>query len=110
MRSRLRLLSFAEDIRASISLGKQEPPYPHPGYKYSNPILLSKPIPILTFSILAPLRSEYLDSSLIKLILVASIAFDAYLVSSADTGSIKSILSCFLLNGEKILRNLSFLR
>ena len=42
-------------------------------------------MPILTFSISAPNNSAMFASSFIKLILVASIAFAAYLVSSADS-------------------------
>ena len=44
-------------------------------------------MPILTFSISAPTRSAIAASSFMKLILVASMAFAAYLVSSEERTS-----------------------
>ena len=47
----------------------------------------SEPMPVRIFSMSAPRRSAMFASSFMKLILVASIAFAAYLVSSAERRS-----------------------
>ena len=50
---------------------------------------LSAPIALRTASTSAPTRSQSMATSLMKLIRVASMAFAAYLVSSAEAGSMK---------------------
>ena len=81
----LRSLVFATYESARISLGKQLPPKPGPAYKKSYPIRLSLPITARTCSISAPVASEIALNSFINEIREASIAFDAYLPSSADS-------------------------
>ena len=93
-------MSCAVFIRAVTSLGKQLPPYPHPGYRKLWPILESLPIPLRTLSIFAPILSHIFAISFIKDILFASIEFDAYFVISALRTSIIIILSWFLVNGS----------
>lgn len=56
-------------------------------------------MPFRTCSTSAPTRSAILAISFMKLILVASIAFAAYLVSSAERTSISTIRSRLRLNG-----------
>ncbi|MNT19614.1 hypothetical protein D3C72_1548800 [compost metagenome] len=59
----------------------------------------SLPMPRRTASTLAPSRSARLEISFMKLILVASMALAAYLVSSALRTSITTILSWLRLKG-----------
>ena len=66
-----------------VSFGKQDPPYAGPALKNLEPILLSSPIPRATSSILTLTFSHKFAISLIKLILVARKALDAYFISSA---------------------------
>ena len=80
-------------IKAFTSLGKQLPPYPHPGYKNLFPILESLPIPFLTILTSAPINSQRLAISFIKDILVASIEFAAYFIISAEGISVIMIRS-----------------
>ncbi len=79
---------FAVLIKAQVSLGKQDPPYPAPAFKKCGEILLSSPIPRATFVTSAPTFSHRLAISLIKLILVAKKALEAYLIISALSGSV----------------------
>ena len=60
---------------------------------------LSEPMPWRTISTSAPSRSARLAISFMKLILVASMAFAAYLVSSAERTSMTISLSWLRLNG-----------
>src|SRR5664279_3571510 len=84
-------MSFAVFKRAFTSFGKHDPPYPEPGYINLLPIRESLPIPFRTLFISAPSKSHKLAISLIKLILVASMALAAYLVISAEAMSMKRI-------------------
>jgi len=54
MRGRSRPKSDATDIRARVSLGKQDPPQPGPGERKLGPILESEPSPATRSSTLAP--------------------------------------------------------
>jgi hypothetical protein len=66
----------------------------------AGPMRGSLPIPFRIISMSAPRRSAMFASSFMKLILVASIAFAAYLVSSADRRSM-TIMRCRLrVNGS----------
>ena len=60
---------------------------------------LSEPMPWRTISTSAPSRSARLAISFMKLILVASMQFAAYLVSSAERTSMTISLSWLRLNG-----------
>ena len=57
-------------------------------------------MPTRTFSMSAPTRSAMLASSFMKLILVASIAFAAYLVSSEERMSMTIKRSWLRVNGS----------
>ena len=57
-------------------------------------------MPTRTFSMSAPMRSARFASSFMKLILVASIAFAAYLVSSAERTSMTIMRSRLRVNGS----------
>ena len=57
-------------------------------------------MPMRTFSMSAPTRSAMLASSFMKLILVASMAFAAYLVSSAERMSMTIRRSWLRVNGS----------
>src|ERR1700741_2027342 len=59
----------------------------------------SEPMPWRTCSMSAPTRSAMFAISFMKLIFVASIAFAAYLVSSAERTSISTMRSWLRLNG-----------
>ena len=63
-----------------------------PGYKNLVPILVSLPTHLLTIFTSAPTNSQRLAISFMKLTRVANIAFDAYLVISADGISINITL------------------
>ena len=68
---------------AFTSFGKQEPPYPTPASRNSGLMRRSRPMPRETSLTSAPRRSQMLAISLMKLILVARNALDAYLIISA---------------------------
>ena len=76
---------------AKVSFGKHEPPHPGPGFKNSKPMRLSKPIPKMTSVTSAPTASHSAAMALMKLILVAKKAFEAYLMVSAVVGSVSTI-------------------
>ena len=76
-------------MRAFTSLGKQEPPYPQPGYRNLLPIRESAPIPLRTIFTFAPTNSQRFAISFIKLIRVANIEFAAYFIISAEGISVK---------------------
>jgi hypothetical protein len=69
------------------------------------PMRGSLPMPTRTCSMSAPTRSAMLAISLMKEILVASIALAAYLVSSAERSSIRWMRSWLRLNGAYIRRS-----
>ena len=71
-------------IRASVSFGKHEPPYPRPALRNAAPIRGSRPIPFTTWVTSPPASSQRLAISLMKEIFVARNAFDAYLMISAE--------------------------
>jgi len=60
----------------------------------------SEPMPWRTRSMSAPTRSAICDSSFMKLILVASIAFAAYFVSSAERTSMMMKRSFWRVKGS----------
>ncbi len=64
------------------------------------PMRESEPMPCRTISTSAPTCSAMLAISFMKLILVASIALAAYLVSSAERVSITRMRLWLRLNGE----------
>ncbi len=72
----------------TLTLNGQNPK-PIPGYMNLSPIRASLPIPLRTILTFAPIISHKLAISFIKLILVASMEFAAYLVISAEGISIK---------------------
>ena len=76
---------------ACTSLGKHDPPYPGPGKRKAGPIRESEPIPFRTRSTFAPTCSQRFAISFMNEMRVASIAFAAYLVISADGMSMKMI-------------------
>ena len=86
-------------INAFTSLGKQEPPYPIPGYRNLRPIRVSEPIPLRTIFTSAPTSSHKFAMSFIKLIRVANIELAAYFVISADGISMKITRKLFNKNG-----------
>ncbi len=90
---------FCSAVLAFTSLGKQEPPYPIPGYKNLRPMRVSEPIPLRTIFTSAPTISQRFAISFIKLIRVANIEFAAYLVISADGISMKITRKLFNKNG-----------
>ncbi len=67
-------------------------------------------MPMRTFSMSAPTRSAMLASSFMKLILVASMALAAYLVSSAERTSITTRRSRLRVNGSYSARRSSTVR
>ena len=71
-------------ISARRSLGKHEPPKPAPANRNFAPIRGSEPMPLRTASMSAPTTSHSRASSFMNEIRVASIAFAAYFVSSAE--------------------------
>ena len=70
----------------------------------------SEPMPMRTFSMSAPTRSAMLAISFMKLILVASMALAAYLVSSAERTSITTKRSRLRVNGSYSARSSSMVR
>lgn len=67
---------------------KQLPPHPGPGRKNSVPIRLSYPIPTTTSFTSAPTPSQIAAIALMNDNFVAKNAFAAYLIVSADAGSV----------------------
>ena len=88
-RSKSRPIWRAIVITARTSLGKHEPPKPTPGKRNGWPMRRSEPIPRRTWSTSAPSRSQSVAISFMKEMRVASIAFAAYFVSSAERRSMK---------------------
>ncbi len=70
---------------ARVSFGKQEPPKPGPGWRNFGPMRLSSPMPRATTWTSAPTASHSSAISLMKEILVARKALEAYLIISADS-------------------------
>ena len=85
---------------ALVSLGKQDPPYAGPALKKRLPILLSNPIPIEISSTSIWAFSHKFAISLIKVILVAKKALEAYLISSAALRLVEINFAPFDINGE----------
>ena len=73
----------ASCLSAETSLGKQVPPKPMPACRNAGPMRRSSPMPSATTATSAPTSSHTLAISLMKLILVARKALDAYLTISA---------------------------
>ena len=73
---------------ALVSLGRHEPPQPGPGRRNSRPIRSSYPMPRTTSFTSAPTDSQIAATALTKETLVARNAFDAYLMISAERGSV----------------------
>ena len=92
--------SCAMRISASVSLGKHEPPYPGPACKNFLPIRPSSPMPLATECTSAPTFSHSCDISLMKLILVARNALEAYLISSALSRLVTCIGASIKLSGR----------
>ncbi len=74
-------------MTARTSFGKQDPPKPTPGKRNGWPIRRSEPMPRRTWSTSAPSRSHRVAISFMNEIRVASMAFAAYFVSSAERTS-----------------------
>ena len=85
---------------ALVSFGKQDPPYAGPALKKRLPILLSNPIPIEISSTSIAAFSHKFAISLIKVILVAKKALEAYLISSAALRLVEINFAPFDINGE----------
>jgi len=80
--------SRAAARRAATSFGKHDPPQPILAPKNRGPILASRPMPVATPATSAPVSSQRLEISLIKLILVAIKALAAYWIISALAKSV----------------------
>ena len=80
--------SRAISATARVSLGKQEPPKPGPGWRKRGPMRSSRPIPRATTSTSAPSASHIAATSLMNEILVARKPLEAYLISSALSTSV----------------------
>ena len=79
----------ASCLRAETSLGKQLPPKPMPALRNDRPMRGSWPMPSATVTTSAPTSSQTLAISLMKVILVARKALDAYLIISAVATSVR---------------------
>ena len=75
--------SRATSRNAFRSFGKQEPPYPMPGFRKRGPMRLSVPIPWHTCCTLAPTDSQTDATALMNEIFIARNALEACLISSA---------------------------
>ena len=75
-------------MSARESFGKQLPPQPGPGRKKFSPMRLSLPIPTTTSLMSAPTPSQMAAMALMNDNLVAKKALAAYLIVSADAGSV----------------------
>ena len=84
---------------AFTSFGKQLPPYPIPGNRKEGPIRRSDPTAFRTDSASAPTSSQTFAISFMNEMRVASIAFAAYLQSSALGVSITMIGAPVRVNG-----------
>ena len=99
MIDRLTLNFSAVATKPFVSFGKQEPPYAGPALKKRLPIRMSLPIPNEISSILIFDFSHKFDNSLIKVILVAKKALDAYLINSAARLEVVKNLAPLLISG-----------
>ena len=75
--------SWAMRTIASVSLGKQDPPKPGPGWRNLRPMRPSRPMPRATSCTSAPARSQMSAISLMKVTFIARKEFAAYFTSSA---------------------------
>ena len=80
--------SCAIRTNARVSFGKHDPPHPGPGRRNSRPIRRSSPKPTTTSSTSAPTPSHTAAIVFTNDNLVAKNAFAAYLMVSADAGSV----------------------
>jgi hypothetical protein len=95
-RAQVHTTAFAEMER---SFGKQDPPKPVPGNKNELPILESAEMPWRTCSAFAPIFSQRAAISFMNEMRVASMALDAYFVSSALAASMTRMRSSRRMNG-----------
>ena len=75
-------------MRARESFGKQLPPQPGPGRRKLSPMRLSLPMPTTTSLMSAPTPSQMAAMALMNDSLVARNALAAYLMVSAEAGSV----------------------
>ena len=94
------LASSAMRSSAMVSLGKQEPPKPGPGWRNLPPIRRSRPSPLATAWTSAPTRSHRSAISLMKVTLVARKLLVAYLISSAVSSEVNRIGVWIRLSGR----------
>src|SRR3989442_5079309 len=98
-RAKVDAAAFAHVEQRGESFGKQDPPNPVPGNRNELPILESAPTPWRTCSAFAPTFSQSAAISFMNETRAASMAFDAYFVSSALAASMTRIRSSRRMNG-----------